>query len=344
MGAGLLCALLLCGCGREKEIKTDISGNTTATFFAMDTVMEIQIDGDEELLKQAEDKIVQLEKKLSVTDKDSEVHKINSDKIGRLSGDAAEVFKGGIEICRATDGDLDLSIYPVLKAWGFTTGDYQVPEDAQIDELLNNVDYNKIEIADFENDYIDVVLPEEMEIDLGSVTKGYASQMLYDFFKENGVDSALINLGGNVQCLGGKKTGEPWNVAIKSPFQDSKSGILGVLHAKDIAIVTSGGYERFFEENGKVYWHILNPKTGKPADNGITSITIVGKDGLKCDGLSTALFVKGMDGALEYWREHGDFEAIIVSPEGEVHVTEGLAEDFSLSAEYSSSKLIVEKK
>ena len=342
MGAGILCALLLCGCGAEQKVMEKLTDTSTTTFFAMDTVMEIQITGEQEILTEAEQKVMDLEKQLSVTESDSEVSCINRDKIGRLTGAGADIFKGGMDICAATDGALDLTIYPVLKEWGFTTGEYKVPNDEEINQLLEAVDYNKVEISDLGNDYIDIVLPEDMEIDLGSITKGYTSQMLHDFFKENGVESALINLGGNVQCLGGKLTGEPWKIAIKCPFLDSKEGILGVLQAEDIAIVTSGGYERYFEEGGKVYWHILDPSTGKPADKGLASVTIVGKDGLKCDGLSTAMFVKGLDEAIEYWKNSDDFDMIIVMSDGEIHITEGIAENFSLAPEYSGSKLIVE--
>ncbi|SFO17101.1 thiamine biosynthesis lipoprotein [Pseudobutyrivibrio sp. UC1225] len=342
MGAGLLCALLLCGCGSEKQVENKLTDTNSTTFFAMDTVMDIQITGDEELLTEAQQKVMALEKQLSVTEKDSEVSGINRNKIGRLTGDGAKIFIGGMDICAATEGALDLTIYPVLKEWGFTTGEYKVPEDEEINQLLEAVDYNKVEISDMGNDYIDIVLPDDMQIDLGSITKGYTSQMLHDFFKENGVESALINLGGNVQCLGGKLTGEPWKIAIKSPFLDSKEGILGVLQAKDLAIVTSGGYERYFEEDGKIYWHILDPSTGKPADKGLASVTIVGKDGLKCDGLSTALFVKGLDEAVEYWKSSDDFDMIIVMSNGDVHITEEIADDFALTSEYADSKLIVE--
>lgn len=339
MGAGFLCALLLCGCGGDK-VKTKAQMNST-TFFAMDTVMEIQIAGDEELLSGAEDMVMNLESQLSVTEDDSQVSQLNKNKIGRLTGQGAEVFKGGLDICKATEGALDLSIYPVLKEWGFTTGDYKVPQEDEINQLLENVDYSKIEVADSGNDYVDVVLPENMEIDLGSIVKGYTGTALADYFKENGVQSALINLGGNVQCIGQKQDGSDWKIAIKSPFPDSESGIIGVLQARDTAVVTSGGYERYFEKNGEVYWHIIDPTNGCPAKNGLVSVSIVGQDGLMCDGLSTALFVKGLEGATDYWKNHEDFDVIMVTDEGEVYITEGIKDTFSLSPEYSNSKLNV---
>ncbi len=332
MGAGFICALIFSGCSNKSK-PVEMS---STTFFAMDTVMDIQINGDEALLSEAEQMVTNLEDRLSVTNANSEIGKINSDKIGRLSADSAEILNGGLEVCKDTDGALDLSIYPVLKEWGFTTGEYAVPSDEKIKELLSDVDYSKIQISENEDGTEDVVIPENMEIDLGSVVKGYTGQELSDFFKDNGVDSALINLGGNVQCLGKKNNTDPWKIAIKSPFLDSKTGILGVLSAYDTAIVTSGGYERYFEEDGEIYWHIIDPSTGKPAKNGLASVTIIADDGLRCDALSTALFVKGLDGAISYWKDHKDFDAILVTEDEQVFITPGLENNFSLESEYAN--------
>lgn len=337
LGAGFICALIFSGCSNGKA---QVEMNSTS-FFAMDTVMDIQIAGDEALLSEAENMVMDLEERLSVTNPNSEIGKINKDKIGRLSADSAEILNGGLEICEKTDGALDLSIYPVLKEWGFTTGEYQVPSDEAIDALLENVDYSKIQINKNENGTEDVVIPENMEIDLGSVVKGYTSQALHDYFKENGVESALINLGGNVQCLGKKEGTKPWRIAIKSPFLDSKTGILGVLNAEDTAIVTSGGYERYFEEDGHIYWHIIDPATGRPAESGLASVTIIGDDGLTCDALSTSLFVKGLDGAISYLEANEGYDAILVTMDGDIYITKGIEDDFSLESEYADSTINV---
>ncbi|MBE5838974.1 MAG: FAD:protein FMN transferase [Butyrivibrio sp.] len=310
----------------------------------MDTVMELEIAGNEELLPEAEEKIRDLERRLSVTDNDSEISLLNKNKQALLSNDTATILANALSICDETDGALDVSIYPVLKEWGFTTGEYKVPDDTRITELLKEVDYNKINMVSGEEDKenkndISVQIPENMEVDLGSVVKGYTSTMLYDFFTENGVKSGLINLGGNVQCIGTKPNGEMWNVAIKSPYLDSKTGIIGVLKASDEAVITSGGYERYFEEDGKIYHHIIDPSTGKPADNGLSSVTIIGKDGLKCDGYSTALYIKGLDSAISFWKERDDFEAVFVTSDGNVYVTEGISDRFLLSSEYAQKTI-----
>ena len=134
---------------------------------------------------------------------------------------------------------------------------------------------------------------------------------------------------------------EGWKVAIKSPFKDSKTGVFAVIEAKDVAIITSGGYERFFEENGETYWHILDPKNGRPAQNGLISVTIIGEDGLVCDGLSTALFVKGLYGAIDYWKSHEGFDAVFITDDGNVYVTQGIENSCTLTAEYRDHEIHV---
>lgn len=445
----ILSVAILSGCGKgsfqfPKVVEGGVVGEEimhVSTIFAMDTVMDIQVYGGEEaegLLADAENQIRTLEKELSVTDESSEIAGLNAAGSTTLSGEPAQIMREALGYCDSTGGALDITIYPVLKAWGFTTGEYQVPGDAEIAGLLENVDYRSVKLEEVDvdgsdgqvsGDNTDVVadgsddqtagsntdaasmgdsaadrnddqaaalctIPEGMQVDLGSVTKGYTSRKLAQYFRDNGVTSALINLGGNVECVGNKPDGSKWNVAVKSPFKNSDSGILGVIQASDEAIITSGGYERYFEENGETYWHIIDPSTGKPAKNGLISVTIIGKDGLMCDALSTALFVKGRDGAIDYYRkisaastdsssaangktgniedsetaandktgngEDSDIEAndgiangadvtghessfdmILVTTEGDVYITPGVAERFSLSSEYHDLSLHV---
>ncbi len=322
----------------------------TSTIFAMDTVMELQIAGREDFTPEAEEYIRRLERKLSVTDTASEIAGLNASGDGELSEEVGNILVHALDVCDRTDGALDITIYPVLKAWGFTTGEYRVPGDDEIAELLRNVDYKGIDIEVEENtsgsgdgtgSTVKAGLSEGMQVDLGSVAKGYTGTAVADMLRSEGVTHALLNLGGNVQCIGSKPGGDPWKVAVKSPFPDSASGMIGVVEADDVAIITSGGYERYFEEDGKRYWHILDPATGKPAENGLVSVTIVGEDGLLCDGLSTALFVEGLDKAIEQYRKSEDFEAIFVTEDREVYVTEGLSEKFSLTAEYGDMPLHV---
>ena len=313
----------------------------TSSIFAMDTVMELEIAGEEDYTLQTEEMIRDLEKELSVTDEDSEIYSLNKYSVGQVSSRLDDILQRTLKVCERTDGALDITIYPVLKAWGFTTGEYRVPADEELEELVKDVDYTRVRI-DYSGDHLsNVTIPFVAMVDLGSVAKGYTGTYVAEKLKEQGVTSALLNLGGNVQCIGTKPNGDKWKVAIKSPFDDSKTGMIGVVAADDVAIITSGGYERYFEEGGEIYWHILDPKTGKPAKTGLASVTVVGKDGLVCDGMSTALFVKGLDEAIQIWRDSDDFEAIFITEDGEVYVTEGLEADFTLTAEYHDAPLHV---
>lgn len=326
----LSAALLLTGCSGAPSHAPE-----TATFFAMDTAMYFTVYGDAGLLDEAETLIGSLEKRVSVTDEHSDLYTINHTGTGKLTGNSAELMEKALELCRRTNGALDLSIYPIVRAWGFTTGNYQVPDEETIQVLLPLVDYTKIQYDDATGA---VVLPAEMEIDLGSAAKGYAGQLAAQMLRERGVKSALLNLGGNVQTVGRKPDGSPWQIGIKDPRGEDAMMVLSV---EDQAVVTSGGYERYFEQSGQTYWHIMDPFTGHPADSGLLSVTIVGDEGVVCDGLSTALFVMGLEKAADLWAQSGDFEAAFVLSSGEVCITEGLTDRFALTDSYADTPISV---
>ncbi len=319
----LLLAVLLTGCaGRTSSQPYSAAQPVTGTLFAMDTVMELTIYGGEDLLSAARERIEELEAKLSVTREGSEIYAVNHGG-GTLSADTADLLRRALELCGRTNGALDLSIYPVVRAWGFTTGEYRVPGRGELEKLLAHVDYTRISWEGSGK----VSLPDGMEIDLGSVAKGYTGDQVIALLRENGVTSALLNLGGNVQALGAKPDGSPWRVGVRDPLGD---GYVGILEVADRAVITSGGYERYFVEEGQTYWHILDPATGVPARNGLASVTVVGESGLVCDGLSTALFVMGLEDAADFWRKSDDFEAVLVTEDGQIHITEGLEDVFVL--------------
>ena len=331
LSAALLsAAFLLTGCSGAPAQEPE-----SATFFAMDTAMDFTVYGDAALLDEAETLIGSLEEQVSVTDEHSDIYAIDHTGSGSLSGNAAELMEQALEICRRTDGALDLSIYPIVRAWGFTTGSYQVPDEETIQSLLPLVDYTQIQ---YDAATGTVTLPEGMEIDLGSVAKGYAGQLAAQMLREHGVQSALLNLGGNVQTVGAKPDGSPWQIGIKDPQGEDAMMVLSV---EDQAVVTSGGYERYFEQDGQTYWHIMDPFTGHPADSGLISVTIVGDEGVVCDGLSTALFVMGLEKAADLWAQSGDFEAVFVTASGEVYITEGLRDHFALTERYADTPVSV---
>ena len=331
LSAALLsAAFLLTGCSGAPAQEPE-----TATFFAMDTAMDFTVYGDAALLDEAETLIGSLEEQVSVTDEHSNIYAIDHTGSGSLSGNAAELMAQALELCRRTGGALDISVYPIVRAWGFTTGSYQVPDEETIQSLLPLVDYTQIQ---YDAATGVVTLPEGMEIDLGSVAKGYAGQLAAQMLREHGVQSALLNLGGNVQTVGAKPDGSPWQIGIKDPQGEDAMMVLSV---EDQAVVTSGGYERYFEQDGQSYWHIMDPSTGHPADSGLLSVTIVGKQGIICDGLSTSLFVMGLEKAADLWAQSCDFEAVFVTASGEVYITEGLQDRFALTEQYADTPVSV---
>ena len=182
-----------------------------------------------------------------------------------------------------------------------------------------------------------ITLSQGMSIDLGGIAKGYTGDCVMEAMTEYGVESALINLGGNVQTLGTKPDGSMWKIAIQDPESD---GTIGTLSVSDAAVITSGGYQRYFEENGTKYHHIINPKTGYPADSGLLSVTIVSDKGITGDGLSTALFVMGTSDAIAFWQEYGDFEAVLITKD-DIYITSGLENAFTLSDQYKDRSVVV---
>ncbi|MDO5477509.1 MAG: FAD:protein FMN transferase [Eubacteriales bacterium] len=170
-----------------------------------------------------------------------------------------------------------------------------------------------------------------LQIDLGGIAKGYTSSRVMEIFKEHGIKHGLVSLGGNVQALGTKENGSPWRVAIQNP--ESEMDYLGILDIEDKCVITSGGYERFFEQDGVRYHHIIDPRTGYPAQSGLLSSTIISSDGTLADGLSTSLFIMGKEEAEKFWRAHpGQFDYILEDADGTLYVTEGAADILTTEA------------
>ena len=323
--------LLLSGCSTVSENTENFQA--TKDVFAMDTYMNLKAYGEnsEIALEIAGDEIKYLDELLSVTNNDSDVRKINNSNGNSVSvnKETAEIIQNAIEIGDQTNGALDITIYPVLKEWGFTTNDYKIPDGKTIEMLLKNVDYNKIKL-----DGNSVTMPENFELDLGALAKGYTSDKVMEILRNNDVGSAVVSLGGNVQTLGRKPDGSLWKVAVTDPF--SPDSAMGVLDAEDKAVITSGNYERYFvAENGEMYHHIIDPSDGYPADNGLVSVTIIGDSGIMCDALSTALFVSGFEKAVNYWKNNKDFDMILVTDRKNIFITEGIADTFENVSEMS---------
>lgn len=316
-------------------LKTDES-KADASFFAMSTYVSLTAYGKmgEQAVLDAQEKVEELETLWSTTDEGSEIFALNhsSGMPVSVSDETGDLLRFALEMAQETEGALEPTIYPVLLSWGFTTGENRIPGQEELELLLQNVGYDRVSMEENR-----VTLPDGMQLDFGAVGKGYTGDILVELFKEKGVKSALLDLGGNIQVIGTRPDGNDWRVGLRNPYGE---GYLGVLEVCDLAIVTSGNYERYFVgEDGKTYGHIIDPADGYPAESGLASVTVLAKEGKLCDALSTALFVMGPDGAATYWRQHQDFDMILITGEGKICLTEGIKDHFSLNNDYDDWEL-----
>ena len=351
----LLCGALVClplaGCnnkngasGTDSSVQSEVSEDAgeqnssdssqeyTSDVFAMDTYMTLTAYGEnaQEAVEAGIAEIQRLDDLLSTGKDTSEVAQINANGGGVLSEDTDYLVKLALDIYQSTNGAFDISIYPVMQLWGFTTGNFAVPSESDLAAKLALVDAGKIILSE-ENGQTSISLPEGMEIDLGGIAKGYTSGRVMDVMKSYGIKSAVINLGGNAHVLGNKTDGSQWKVGIQDP--EDENGYLGGVSVTDKAIITSGGYERYFvdKDTGVKYHHIIDPKTGYSANNGLISVTIVSADSTLADGLSTSLFVLGTEDAITYCEEHcaeDGFDAIMEDEDGKLYITDGIYDDF----------------
>lgn len=309
----MILAAALTGCSDKASEKS---------FFAMDTIITLTAYGNSapDAISAAEQRIKELEGTLSVTNEQSDIYRVNHSDGTRtvISSDAAELLSLTLDTARKTDGALDPTVYPVLLAWGFTTGENRVPEKEEIASLLRNTGYENVTL-----DKNAVTLPRGFMLDMGAVGKGFAGDKAAQILSEHGVTSALLDLGGNIQAIGSKPDGSPWRIALRDP---QSGGNVGILELSGMAAVTSGAYERYFtDENGVTYGHIIDPKTGFPAESDLLQTTVIAESGAYADALSTALFVMGLEGAAEFHRNNGGFEMILIDKDGNIHVTEGIS-------------------
>ncbi len=323
-------ALTGCSLAEDKNLKEETSGEETQDsmepavkdIFAMDTYMTLTAYGEQaqEAVDAAAEEIERIEALLSTGKEDSEISVINREESGEISEDTKNLIEKSIELYDKTDGLFDITIYPLMKAWGFTDENYRVPKKNELEKLLSNMGTEKISLN---QDGKSLSVEENVEIDLGGIAKGYTSERVINIFEEYGVTSGVVSLGGNVQVLGKKTDGSKWRVAVQNP--DDENDYVGVILAEDQAVITSGGYERYFEEDGEKYHHIIDPRTGYPAENGLTSVTIVNKDGTMADALSTSLFIMGEEKAVSFWRENSsEFDMVLVNEKGDILVSKGL--------------------
>lgn len=307
----LLCGCLcLCGCAQH-------SSPLTRTSFLLDTTVTVTLyEGDTSLLDGCMEQIAWYEALFSRTVKGSDVDRINhaAGEPVTVSQETADLLRLALEVAALTDGALDITVAPLVELWGFGE-DPAVPDRAAVEQALGRVGYERVELADNT-----VRLPAGMGVDLGAVAKGYIADRLREYLLANGCHSAVIDLGGNILTVGDKR-GKPFTIGIADPQETGQ--MLCTIPVQDGAAVTSGSYQRYFEQDGKRYHHILDPHTGFPAESGLLSVTVLCGEAARADALSTACFVLGADRGWELIESLPGVEALFVREDGTQRRTSG---------------------
>ena len=305
------------------------------TIAAMDTVVTFTAYGENaaEAIDAAEAEVFRLDRMLSRANENGDIYPLGKNGAGNVSDETAYVINTALDMCRSTDGAFDITIAPVMDLWGFFGHRYRVPDENELQEELKRVNYKNVEI---ENNSI--TLKDNAMLDLGGIAKGYVSDKLVEVFKNNNIKSALISFGSAIQAVGKKPDGSYWRIGIADPKKSED--YIAMLELKDKCIATSGSYEQVFEKNGQRYHHIIDPKTGYPANNGLASVSVICDNAARADALSTALFVMGMDKATEYYRNDGGIELVFITDDNMIYYTEGIKDSLSIPDGVSAEKFI----
>ncbi len=323
----LSCVLVsLAGCGTTLKDPVSVTGyklNTYVTIKAYTTGGHSTQELDA-ILTDALALCDYYELMFSRTNSDSTLYKVNNNEITTVPAELGELITAGLHYAELSDGAFDITVGSVSSLWDFTASNPSVPDESLLKAALESVDYTRVSVTPNSDGSYTVSKPKGTIIDLGAVAKGYIADKLKTFLLEKGIDHAIIDLGGNILCVGGKTQSSNYLVGIKKPFSSDNTPLV-TLSLNDVSAVSSGNYERYFRQNDKLYHHILNPKTGYPYDNNLFGVTIISKNSLTGDCLSTTCFALGLDAGLKLINETQGVEAMFVTSDGTIHYSDGFS-------------------
>ena len=317
-------------------IKNKKEDKYSSTYYSLGTINEITLyditkkDGDR-ILKECESILKDIDNKMSSQITSSEISKIN-DKSGdsyvKVSDDTYYVIKESINFSSMSNDTFDISIGPIIDLWAIGTKDAKVPTEKEIKDNLTLVNYKDILLNDTDKSV--KLAKKNMKIDLGGIAKGYAADKIYEYLKKEKLESALINLGGNIYVLGNKEGGQPFSIGIQDPTKPRGNSI-GNIKVSNKSVVTSGIYERYLEKNNKIYHHMLNPHTGYPFDSNLSSVTIISDKSIICDALSTTTFGLGIEDGLKLIESLDGVDAIFITKDKKIYLSNNLKNQFNLT-------------
>lgn len=309
----LICLLLLLtGCGKQEPV--------TVQGFLLNTTVSLTLnDGTEEIANAAMERCAAYEKIFSRTDPESELYRLNHRQISQVSDELAEIIAIGLAYAEHSDGAFDITMGSVTSLWNFTNDKCVVPQAEIISCELTHTGWETVTL---EGNTV-IFSDSETVLDLGGIAKGYIADRLAEFLEGEGVTSAILDLGGNLYCLGSRTDGTDFQIGIQFPFEE-RNQVIGGVPVSNRSVVTSGVYERYFQVNDTLYHHILNPETGYPARSGLLAVSILSRHSVDGDALSTACFVLGVEKGLALIEQTQEAEAIFITEDFQIHLSSGL--------------------
>ncbi len=290
----------------------------SATRILLDTAVQITIysGGSNDILEECFNLCQEYEQLFSTTILDSDISRINSSdgKPLEVNPQTAELLRLSYDYSKLSDGVFDITVLPLKELWDFKAQDPKLPDNKQISNALASIGYNNVSVT--ENT---VTLKNNAKVDLGGIAKGYIADRLCEYLKSQNVTCALVNLGGNVACVGEKSGG--FKIGVKKPY--SLNEVLKTIQIDNGSVVTSGCYERYFTLDDKQYHHILDTKTGYPVDNDLAGVTVISENSALADFLSTTLYALGYEKALQFLQDQ-PAEAVFVFKDNSVRLSDGL--------------------